>query len=196
MESMSVQTKKQLLSDLRLGTRKTLDENDSVWWFVLDHLPEELTSDRDARSAENAIYTALVTYATGKENHVEECGSVGKATKKAILPEIKNIKSDDERQKKENSNYLLDMMKHVLRARNYVELTNELNRLVDCIARENIAIDYIELAEDIYNLQSEFTEPKSWARMKWAEDYYRYAREEIDRESGKAAKKAEKGKRK
>lgn len=153
------------LAQLRRGVGKAPGELPELWGAFLKDMPEELMGKSGEPSyAEWAIYTALTLFALHQQGHTEPMNAggtdnhLGRAVRKLVQNE------DDE----ENVRMKLSM---AARSDDAAELSYHLKTLVRLLGNNDIKLDYVDLAKDLYWFQSEKHADR--IRLKWGQDFYR-----------------------
>lgn len=153
------------LAQLRRGIGKKPGELPELWGMFLKNMPEELMEKNGKPSyAEWAIYTALTLFALHQQGHSEpmniegEANRLGRATRRLIQNE------DDE----ENVRMKLSV---VARSDDMTEVSYHLKTIVKLMESNDIKLDYVDLAKDLYWFQ--FEEYADRIRLKWGQDFYR-----------------------
>lgn len=163
-----------MLASLRRGVGKAPGELPELFGVVLPELPEEFVSlDGTVTKEEWAGYIALTLYALHRQGgdgkndmaHTEEKVSVGRALK---------IFSDRQREGKQDLNAetrALQKMHMLITSKDMNELSYHLRGVVQLLKRDGIALNYITLAEDLYEFQD--ADRKNCVSLRWGRDFYR-----------------------
>ena len=171
---------KAMLANLRRGIGRGAGDIPALWGTFLQDLPPELQSRQGRPSAaEWAIYLALTLYALHQQSqsgsmHRPGAG-LGRAVRKLAAPE----KSPEESSVFRRFNALTT-------ASSAEELAHHLRGIVQLLRREDIPLDYAQLAEDLYWMQFPATAPQ--VRLRWAEEYYRTPTEDIENTTADSGK--------
>ena len=153
------------LAELRRGIGKTPGELPELWGVFLQTLPEDLMSKGNEPShAEWAIYTALTLLALHQQGHSEAMSLQGKENSLGCTAR-KLVHSDEE---EERIRFKLSL---IAQADDMVELAYRLRTLIRLLSADNIQLDYVDLAKDLFLFQSEKSTDK--IRLKWGRDFYR-----------------------
>ncbi len=150
------------LARLRRGIGHEPGEIPMLWGEFLLELPEELRS-RSSRPtrAEWAIYAALTLFAMhqqGKEETMHRKGiDLGRATARLV--------SDREDQER-----IWPRLNRVALACDMQELNYHLRQLIQILKSEDIPLDYVRLAEDLYDHQGEDTVNR--VRLQWGRSFF------------------------
>lgn len=154
------------LAKLRQGAGKYPGENPELWGAFLNELPEELLSrNREPSYAEWAIYLSLTMYAVHQQGksesvHAEKI-SLGHAASQLIE---KDKDENDERER------ILRRFGPVITAKDMNGFSYHLRCFVKLFSSKNIKLDYVKLAENIYNFQ--FEDSRRKVQLSWGEDFY------------------------
>lgn len=153
------------LAQLRRGIGKIPGEQPELWGMFLQTMPEELMSRGSEPSrAEWAIYTVLTLLALHQQGHAEAVNlqsreySLGSSARKLVH-------SDDD---EERIRFKLSL---VAQSDDMVELAYRLKTLIRLLSADNIQLDYVDLAKDLFLFQSEKNTDR--IRLKWGQDFYR-----------------------
>jgi CRISPR system Cascade subunit CasB len=153
------------LAKLRLGVGREAGTVPAMWKYMYEDFPEDLAGKGDAPSyAENAIHAALTLYAMhaqGKDApvHDKDAGSLGKAAN--------NLK----RKKPENEAGVKRRFDALATAKTAAEINMHARGLIQLLRQNDVKLDYVGFAADLYNLQFNPESAKSVQR-KWGRDFY------------------------
>ncbi len=171
--TLNVSGSKALLAQLRRGIGKKPGELPELWGAFLNSLPEELMSKSGEPSySEWAIYTALTLFALHQQGHSEPMNSEGEENRlgRAVR---KLIHNDDE---EENIRLKFSI---AACSDDMTELSYRLRTIVKLLSNENIKLDYVDLAEDLFLFQIKKSDNE--VRLKWGRDFYRNIKNDDDR---------------
>lgn len=152
------------LAQLRRGIGKKPGELPELWGSFLNNLSEELMSKNNEPSyAEWAIYTALTLFSLHQQGHSEPMHAEGKENHfgRAVRKLVHN--EDDE----ENIRKKLSI---AARSDDMTELSYHLKTIVKLLENNDIKLDYVDLAKDLYGFQFESNVDE--VRLKWGQDFY------------------------
>lgn len=154
-----------MLANLRRGVGKTPGELPELWGAFLNELPEELYANNGTPSyAEWAIYLSLTLFALHQQGNSQSAHkeriSLGNAAAGLMTEQ-----SDDER------NRVLRRFGPVVTAKDMSGLSHHLRGLIQLFKANDIGLDYVRLAEDLYDFQ--FDESRKKVQLRWAQDFYR-----------------------
>lgn len=165
------------LAQLRRGIGKTPGELPELWGIFLQTLPEELMGKGNEPSrAEWAIYTSLTLYALHQQGHSEPMNLQGKENSLGCAAR-KLVHSDDAEER------IMLKLSMAAQSDDMTELAYRLKTLIRLLSADNIQLDYIDLAKDLFLFQSEKHIDK--IRLKWGQDFYRDIKS-IDKEEGES----------
>lgn len=155
---------KATLANLRRGAGKIPGELPELWGTFLNELPEELLGINGNPSyAEWAIYLSLTMYAVhhqGKNESVHaENISLGHAA-----AQLMDENKDEERER------VMRRFAPVVTAKDMAGFSYHLRCFVNLFSSKNIRLDYVKLAEDIYDFQ--FDESRRKVQLNWGRDFY------------------------
>lgn len=172
-----------ILASLRRGVGKTPGELPELFGVILSELPEEfVSSDGTATKEEWASYIALTLYALHRQGgdgekdlaHTRERVSVGKAL---------GMLSDKQREGKQDLNAekrALQKIKMLVTSKDMGELSYHLRGIVQLLKREEIPLNYITLAKDLYEFQC--ADGKNRVSLSWGRDFYQKNNKKQDEE--------------
>lgn len=151
------------LAELRRGIGKKPGELPQLWGSFLLDMPEELLGKGDEPSkAEWAVYITLTMYALhqqGKAEPVYQAGDehrLGRAVGRMVQNE-----DDRERVAKRFASLAL--------AEDMSGLAHHLRGIIQLLKAQDIPLDYIDLAGDIFWFQTTVADS---VRLKWGRDFY------------------------
>lgn len=153
---------KAALANLRRGIGLNPGEIPELWGEIFRDIPEEMFSRTGKpTAAEWAIYVALTTFALHQQGqtdtmHREKC-SLGRA-----IGKLCNDPDDEER--------LLRRFRQVVTASDMTELSYYLRGLIQLLRAGGIAMDYAQLASDLYDFQ--FSASRQRVQLRWGQDFY------------------------
>lgn len=158
---------KAMLAQLRRGVGKQPGELPELWGVFLREMPEEMMSKTAYPSrAEWAVYTALTLFALHQQGHSEPMNETGAENRFGCAArKLVHDNSDDE---EERIRFKLSL---VAGSDDMIELSYRLKSIVQLLSRENIGLDYVDLAKDVFTFQ--FDEYSDSVRLKWGQDFYR-----------------------
>ncbi|WP_294413419.1 type I-E CRISPR-associated protein Cse2/CasB [uncultured Ruminococcus sp.] len=152
------------LARLRRGAGKAPGEIPELWGEFLNGIPEEMYGRYGEPSrAEWAVYLALTMYALHQQGNSESIHSDGMTLGKAAA-KLMTENSDDERER------VLRRFGPIVTAKDMYELSHHLRCLIQLLASKGIRLDYVQLADDIYQFQ--FDSERKKIQLKWGRDFY------------------------
>lgn len=155
------------LARLRRGIGKTPGSLPDIWDVTLGGVPgEEHSIDNSPTKEEWAVHVALTLFSLhqqGKKHSVHQAGmKLGKAVGSLAATELKNGAINDERIRKRLN---------ILATSHSIEgLAYHLRGIVQLLKREDISLDYQELAKDLFFFQTD--SQKENVILRWGRDYY------------------------
>lgn len=159
------------LARLRRGIGHIPGELPNLWGEFLLGLPEELQGKGSVIShAEWAIYTALTMFSLhqqGKSRAGEKMHREGGTLGSAVAHLVQNEKEDRER--------IARRFYPMATSTDMVELSHHLRGMVTLLRNAGIPLDYVRLAEDLYDFQD--PERVNAVKLRWGEDFYQDTKE-------------------
>ena len=158
------------LALLRRGAGKSPGELPELWGVFLKNMPEELMG-KDGRPsyAEWAVYTALTLFALHQQGHSEPMHGEGEDNR--LGRAARKLAHGDEEE--EN---IRKKLSTAARSDDMTELSYHLKTVVRLLANDDIRLDYVDLAMDLYSFQ--FAKNADRIRLKWGQDFYRFEKTE------------------
>ena len=159
---------KAALANLRRGVGRVPGELPELWGEFLLDFPQELESKIGVPTrAEWAVYLALTLYALHQQGrdvrrepmHCED-QLLGRAVRRLVKP------GEDPQDAA-----VLRRFQALTSAASMREVSQHLRGIIQILRSEGIALDYVRLAADLYDLQ--FPEASQRVRLRWGQDYYR-----------------------
>lgn len=152
------------LANLRRGIGKKPGELPELWELLFREFPEELmSSNAEPTWAEWAVSGALTLYAL----HMQGAGQTAHKEGQRLGIAIGRLTKND-----------ADRLKAVQRrfnafatSKSMPECMHHLRGLVQLLHSEDIPMDYVELAGDLYDFQTPDGAAK--IRLRWGQDFYR-----------------------
>lgn len=165
-ENLSSGSTKALLAQLRRGIGKRPGELPELWGIFLNELPEEHMNRNGEPSREEwAIYTTLTLFALHQQGHDSLMHVDGDENRLGCAAGRLSKYSDDE------SGRILFKLSLAAQSNDMEELSYRLRTLIKILSDNDIKLDYVDLAGDLYNFQFEDSVDK--VRLKWGQDFYR-----------------------
>lgn len=160
---------------LRRGAGHIPGEIPQIWGDFLLDLPEELLGTKTKISAaEWSVYIALTLFAMhqqGKDRKTQPMHEDGISLGTAANSLVKEEKAEDKDRHKYDRQRIVNRFYPVATASDIEELSNRLRGLVTLLKSEDIALDYVMLAKDLYDFQC--YNSNSMVKMKWGRDFWK-----------------------
>lgn len=163
------------LATLRRGVGRKPGDMPDLWGLLFADMPEEMMSrTAEPTAAEWAAYTALTLYATHQQGteinrqnmHTgQETGRLGKAVARLV-------KNADDRER------IARRFNAFATASDMTEAAHHLRGLIQLLRAEEIPLNYIRLAGDLYHFQNPEYAPD--VRLSWGQDFYWRKPDETD----------------
>lgn len=152
------------LANLRRGIGKVPGELPELWGEFLDGMPESLLGEKGIPSyAQWAIYLSLTMFALHQQGKHEPMHVTSISLGSAAAKLMEDF-SDEERKR------VLRRFGPVITAKDMPEFAHHLRSLIQLFSAKNIALDYVQLAEDIYDFQ--FPNGRKRVQLRWGQDFY------------------------
>lgn len=159
---------KAALANLRHGVGRVPGDLPELWGEFLLDFPQELESKTGTPPrAEWAVYLALTLYAlhqqgrdVRREPMHRKDQTLGQAVRRLVKP------GEDPQDAA-----VLRRFQALTSAASMREVSQHLRGIIQILRSEGIALDYVRLAADLYDLQ--FPEASQRVRLRWGQDYYR-----------------------
>ena len=167
------------LAKLRHGVGRKPGDLPELWGMLFATMPEEMLSqDGEPTRAEWAVYTALTLYAVhqqGREIGRENMHQIGQngfeyTLGRSVGRLVKSEADDRERIAKRFNAFAT--------AGSMEEAVHYLRGLIQLLHAEKIPLDYVKLAENLYDFQNPAYAQK--VRLVWGQDFYANARAKIE----------------
>lgn len=165
------------LATLRRGVGRKPGDMPDLWGLLFADMPEEMMSrTAEPTAAEWAAYTALTLYATHQQGteinrqnmHTgQDAGRLGKAVARLV-------KNADDRER------IARRFNAFATASDMTEAAHHLRGLIQLLRVEEIPLNYIRLAGDLYRFQNPEYAPD--VRLSWGQDFYWRKPDETDDE--------------
>ncbi len=165
------------LAMLRRGVGRKPGDMPDLWGLLFADMPEEMMSrTAEPTAAEWAAYTALTLYATHQQGteinrqNMHTCQDAGRLGK-AVARLVKNA---DDRER------IARRFNAFATASDMTEAAHHLRGLIQLLRVEEIPLNYIRLAGDLYRFQNPEYAPD--VRLSWGQDFYWRKPDETDDE--------------
>ena len=165
------------LATLRRGVGRKPGDMPDLWGLLFADMPEEMMSrTAEPTAAEWVAYTALTLYATHQQGteinrqnmHTgQDAGRLGKAVARLV-------KNADDRER------IARRFNAFATASDMTEAAHHLRGLIQLLRAEEIPLNYIRLAGDLYRFQNSEYAPD--VRLSWGQDFYWRKPDETDDE--------------
>ena len=168
------------LATLRRGVGRKPGDMPDLWGLLFADMPEEMMSrTAEPTAAEWAAYTALTLYATHQQGaeinrqnmHIgkddKNAGGLGRAVARLV-------KNADDRER------IARRFNAFATASDMTEAAHHLRGLIQLLRAEEIPLDYVKLAGDLYRFQNPKYAPE--VRLSWGQDFYWRKPDETDEE--------------
>ena len=168
------------LAKLRRGVGKHPGSLPDIWDYTINGLPKELLSESDeptaAQWAAHLSITLFAVHQQGKdikENLMSKpTVSLGSAVRNYIISQrAKNSVSEDAIKRRFDT---------VVTSDSPEELAHHLRTMVKLLKSGSVALDYPQLAEDLFKFQ--FPAMRDGVRLRWGQDYYKIKRKDEENE--------------
>lgn len=156
---------KATLARLRRGIGKTPGEIPELWGIFLNELPARLTSNNGIpTSAEWAVYISMTLFAMHQQGSSDSVHAEGISFGKAVAG-LMDENTDEERGR------IMRRFAPIITAKDMPEFSHHMRCMIQLFkANEKIHLDYVKLAEDIYDFQYE--ESRKKVQLRWGQDFY------------------------
>ena len=165
------------LAMLRRGVGRKPGDMPDLWGLLFADMPEEMMSrTAEPTAAEWAAYTALTLYATHQQGteinrqNMHTCQDAGRLGK-AVARLVKNA---DDRER------IARRFNAFATASDMTEAAHHLRGLIQLLRVEEIPLNYIRLAGDLYRFENPEYAPD--VRLSWGQDFYWRKPDETDDE--------------
>lgn len=164
VSSMNTSGGKAQLANLRRGIGKVPGELPELWGSFLSGIPEELLSRNGVPTrAEWAVYLSLTLFAMHQQGNGESVHEEGIGLGKAAA-KLMSEPTDEERER------VLHRFAPVATAKDMPEISHHLRNLIQLMKAKGIRLDYVRLAKDLYDFQSE--DNRKRVQLRWGQDFY------------------------
>lgn len=170
---ISSNQEKGVLADLRKGVGKVPGELPRVTGLVLTDMPESFMSSTGIPTKEEwACYITLTLFAwhqQGKGSTVmHKDGETGLGTAMRSLVNASNDSNAEMR--------IFKRLEAMATSPDIKGVFYHLRSIIQLLSRENIFLNYVKLAGDLFEWQ--FSERRSNVNLRWSQDFYRIKKEE------------------
>ena len=152
------------LANLRRGIGRVPGDLPELWGSFLEGLPEEMQSKNGRPTpAEWAVYLALTLYALHQQSQQAEMNRPGASLGGAV-----RLLTGQDREPETGGAFR--RFRALATASSMQEVSHHLRGLIQLLRPKAIALDYPQLAADLYLLQ--FAQAAPRVRLRWGEAYY------------------------
>ena len=172
------------LANLRRGIGRKPGDMPELWGMLFAEMPEEMLSQNGQPTREEwAIYTALTLYALHQqgckisEQNMHAAEKPENRLGRAVARLVKDEENDRER--------IARRFNAFATADDILTAEHHLRGLIQLLRAEEIPLDYVHLAENLYDFQNPDSRPS--VRLEWGQDFYekpRTANEAHDEQKG------------
>ena len=170
--------RKAALANLRRGVGRLPGELPELWGSFLQDMPQEFFSrSGEPTAAEWAVYSALTLYAMHQQGHETPMCIQGEGLGRAVR-RLSDRKGEDPQDSGAYRRFCA-----LITAGSMEELSHHLRGLIQLLSSEGLALDYPQLALDLYLLQ--LTDSASRVKLRWGQEYFYQPKddaEELERE--------------
>lgn len=153
---------KAALANLRRGIGLKPGEMPEIWGEIFSGMPEEMFSRSGKPTpAEWAVYISLTTFALHQQGQQDAMHTEKRSLGRAVG--MLCIESEDIER-------LLRRFQQVVTASDMKELSYYLRGLIQLLRVAGIALDYAQLASDLYDFQ--FQSSRQRVQLRWGQDFY------------------------
>ena len=172
------------LANLRRGIGRKPGDMPELWGMLFAEMPEEMLSQNGQPTREEwAVYTALTLYALHQQGfkiskqNMHEAGKPENRLGRAVARLVKDEENDRDR--------IARRFNAFATADDMLTAAHHLRGLIQLLRAEEIPLDYVHLAENLYDFQNPDFRPN--VRLEWGQDFYdksRAANEANDEQKG------------
>ncbi len=167
------------LANLRRGLGKQPGELPELWGSFLEGIPEELMGKgKGPSAAESAIYTTMTLYALAQQGSDSDIHSVNQENI-SLGRAARLYAGNDE----DVRNRIERRLKSILSSETIEDMGHGIRGIIQLIKTKDIPLDFPLLAADLYTYS--FPEGKEQIRLRWARDFYRWEKPDVDEEQEK-----------
>lgn len=168
------------LAEIRHCMVLTPDKASALWGYIYAFEPEQMTG-RQQQQYEKALYNSLTFFALHQQSHDIKLEPMHKIPKGDNLSEftlgdsvwrVAEKKADNKGDSVEEE---LERIKKrfnlLVTTQNFDDFLYYLRRMVSLLSGEGISLNYGLLAEELYDYQSDYKQPR--LRLQWVREFYR-----------------------
>jgi CRISPR system Cascade subunit CasB len=168
-----------ILAKLRRGLGKAPGDLPELWEFTLEGLPEELLSKgHEPTKGEWAVHIALSLFAfhqQGKDIKSSSMHKVDKGERHSIGAASRRLSSRSDK----DSDAIRRRFNILATSNSLEELSHHLRAMIGLLKANDIALDYVQLASDLYRFQN--PNMRSALRLRWGQDFYAFGAAEEEK---------------
>lgn len=178
-EAMEMQGKTNAeLAKLRRGAGKSPGEVPELYGLFLKDMPEDFWSmDGRPTPEEWSCYIALTLYAVhqqGNLTRVKNMHTDNKVSMGTALRQMAAMQNEGNRDSNKEER-ILQKLQILISSKDIKEFAYHLRNTIKLLKNDGIALNYAELAKDIYDFQ--FPDSKDKVSLAWGQDFYRVKEE-------------------
>ena len=167
------------LAQLRRGIGRIPGDAPEIWGTLFADMPEEMMSWNGKPTKEEwAVYTALTLYALHQQSRDVREENMHRRNIRLGQAVAGLVKSEDDRER------VARRFNAFATAGDMQEAAYHLRGLIQLLRAENIPLDYVRLAQELYRFQDPDEAPK--VRLAWGQDFYRIKKSETKEEKENA----------
>ena len=154
------------LAQLRRGIGRIPGDEPEIWGILFADMPEEMMSRNGEPTREEwAVYTALTLYALHQQGRDVREKNMHRRNIRLGQAVAGLVKSEDDRER------VARRFNAFATASDMREAAYYLRGLIQLLRAEDIPLDYVRLAQELYLFQDPDEAPK--VRLQWGQDFYR-----------------------
>ncbi len=153
------------LANLRCGVGRIPGELPELWGSFLQEMPPDFFSrNGDPTAAEWAVYLALTLFALHQQGQDQSMCADGAGIGKAVRQLATRQREDPQ------ESGAFKRFSALLTSDSMEEVSHHLRGLIQLLRRENLPLDYPQLAFDLFELQ--FPDSAPQVKLRWGQDYF------------------------
>lgn len=154
------------LAQLRRGIGRIPGDEPEIWGILFADMPEEMMSRNGEPTREEwAVYTALTLYALHQQGRDVREKNMHRRNNRLGQAVAGLVKSEEDRER------VARRFNAFATASDMQEAAYYLRGLIQLLRAEDIPLDYVRLAQELYLFQDPDEAPK--VRLQWGQDFYR-----------------------
>lgn len=167
LQNLPEPQKRAELAELRRGVGRRPGELPALWGSFLEQMPEELQGRDGPSAAEWAIYLALTLYAL---HHQGATAGAMNQPGRMLGGAVRKLAEKTSSGQDWTESSVLRRFNALATADSMPEISHHLRGMIQLLRREGIALDYPQLAADLYRLQ--FVDSAPNVRLNWGRELY------------------------